>query len=101
MRIITVTFTVKPDRIADFRAIATEHAMASLNEPGCRQFDVATDPANAACFFLYEVYDDDAAFTAHQASAHYKQNAPRLADCSLDRARHDFVMLPGLGKPKR
>lgn len=100
MRIISVVFTLKTDKIDEFRSIIAEHARASLAEAGCRQFDVAVDPANPARFFLYEVYDDQAAFAAHQASAHYKQNAPRLGACAASRERNDFDMLPG-GKPKR
>ena len=101
MRIITVIFVVKPDKVAEFRSTVMEHAQASLTEPGCRQFDVVVDPANAARFFLYEVYDDDAAVAAHQATPHYKPNAPRLGECSVERQRNDFAMLPGIGKPKR
>ena len=41
-------------------------------EPGCRQFDVAVDPAEPACFYLYELYDDRAAFDAHLASEHFR-----------------------------
>ncbi len=100
MYIVSVIFTLKPDKVAEFRSIIAEHAGASLGEPGCRQFDVAVDPANPARFFLYEVYDDTVAFAAHQASPHYKQNAPRLGACAASRERNDFEMLPG-GKPKR
>jgi quinol monooxygenase YgiN len=38
----------------------------------CRQFDVCRDPQNPQLFFLYELYDDDAAIAAHMQSAHFK-----------------------------
>jgi quinol monooxygenase YgiN len=39
-------------------------------EPGCRQFDVCTS-ADDGLVFLYEVYDDRAAFDAHLAAPHF------------------------------
>jgi quinol monooxygenase YgiN len=100
MRIVAVVFTVSPDRLDAFQALAMQHAHASLGEPGCRQFDVASDPGNPGRILFYEVYDDDAAFAAHRETAHYKQNAPRFAEYALSRERADFVMLPA-GRPKR
>ena len=101
MRIISVVFTAKPDKIDEFRTVLMAHAKASLeDEPGCRQFDVAADPADPARFFIYEVYDDEAAIAAHQASDHFKRNSPRLRELSAGRDLAVFVMLPG-GKPKR
>jgi quinol monooxygenase YgiN len=38
--------------------------------PGCRQFDVCRDPLDPALFFLYELYDDEAAIQAHLDSPH-------------------------------
>ena len=49
-------------------------------EPGCRQFDVCVE-ADTGRTFLYELYDDRAAFEAHLASAHFKafdERHPRL-----------------------
>ena len=40
-------------------------------EPGCKQFDVAEDPDEKHKIFLYEVYDDEAAFEAHKTYPHY------------------------------
>lgn len=41
-------------------------------EPGCRQFDVCVTDDDPGRVFLYEIYDDRAAFDAHLASAHFK-----------------------------
>ncbi len=101
MRIISVVFTARADKLDEFRAVLLAHARDSLdNEPGCRQFDVAADPNDPTRFFIYEVYDDEAAIAAHQASEHFKRNSPRLRELSVGRDRNDFVILPG-GKPKR
>ena len=72
MYIVTVEFVAKPERAEAFRAAIVENASASRrHEPGCRQFDVCSDPSDRSVVFLYEVYDDRAAFDAHRATAHF------------------------------
>jgi quinol monooxygenase YgiN len=73
MFVVVVFFEAKPEHVSDFKSAILENAAASVrDEPGCRQFDVAQDPARAERFFLYEIYDDEAAFKAHIASPHFK-----------------------------
>ena len=74
MQALVVEFRIKPAFIGAFEAAIVENARASRDtEPGCRQFDVCRDPADPALFFLYELYDDDAAIQAHLQSAHFLQ----------------------------
>ncbi|MCB1511041.1 MAG: antibiotic biosynthesis monooxygenase [Hyphomicrobiaceae bacterium] len=73
MFVVIVFFEAKQAHVAEFHAAIVENARASvMDEPGCRQFDVAQDPNDPASFFLYEVYDDAEAFAAHKASGHFK-----------------------------
>lgn len=73
MYIVTVDFRVKPEFSKQFRGQMVANARASRErEPGCSQFDVCVDPAQADLIYLYEVYDDRAAFDAHLATAHFK-----------------------------
>lgn len=72
MFVLVVEFRIHAEAIAEFDAAIVENARASLaTEPGCRQFDVCRDPTDPALFFLYEVYDDEAAFQAHLRTAHF------------------------------
>ena len=74
MYVVTVEFDIHPPHFAAFLPLMRDNARASIgNEPGCRQFDVCTDPTRPASVFLYELYDDRAAFDAHLASAHFKR----------------------------
>jgi len=73
MYVITVEFTIHPDHLAAFMPLMLENARISREtEPGCRRFDVCRDPAQPEHVFLYELYDDRAAFDAHLAAAHFK-----------------------------
>jgi (4S)-4-hydroxy-5-phosphonooxypentane-2,3-dione isomerase len=71
---LVVEFRIKPAHIEAFDVAIRTNAKASVdNEPGCRQFDVCRDPADATLFFLYELYDDEAAIQAHLQSSHFLQ----------------------------
>ncbi len=74
MYVIVVDFEIRPDHLADFLPLMRENAMASVHEEdGCHQFDVCQDPGTPHHIFLYEVYDDRAAFEAHLASPHFRR----------------------------
>ena len=74
MKALVVEFVVQVGKESAFREAIVENARLSLaNEPGCHQFDVCTDPDRSNVFFLYELYEDDAAVTAHLASDHYQR----------------------------
>lgn len=74
MQVLVVEFLIHPAWVEPFRAAITENARASRQtEAGCRQFDVCIDPANPELFFLYELYDDEAAVQAHLRSEHFLQ----------------------------
>lgn len=67
---VAVTFRAKPEFRAQFRAAMIENATESrTKEPGCRQFDVCENAEGE--IFLYEIYDDEAAFQAHRESPHF------------------------------
>jgi (4S)-4-hydroxy-5-phosphonooxypentane-2,3-dione isomerase len=73
MKALIVEFVIHQQHINAFRDAIVANALASTaTEPGCRQFDVCVDPQRDNVFFLYELYDDDAAIAAHMASAHFQ-----------------------------
>jgi quinol monooxygenase YgiN len=73
MYIITVEFEIDPEHIAAFRETMLLQAKNSLTkETGCKFFDVCFNPDQPSRCFLYEKYDDRAAFDLHLASDHFK-----------------------------
>ncbi|MEL0106461.1 MAG: putative quinol monooxygenase [Rhodospirillales bacterium] len=81
MFVITVEFTIKPDRVNDFMPLMNKNAAASFKEePGCHQFDVCLDPNDQTKVFLYEVYSNKAAFEAHKQTEHFKSFNADTAD---------------------
>lgn len=95
MYLVAVTFHVAPGREADFFARVRRQAADSLTEPGCRRFDVWTAPDGPATVFLYEIYDDRAAFDVHLASAHFKDFDAEVASWITDKQVETGILSPG------
>jgi quinol monooxygenase YgiN len=72
--VLTVGLVVKSDQVDRFMSMLLENGKAAREtEPGCRQFDVLVDPKDRTRVMLYEVYEDEAAFQAHQQTPHFKR----------------------------
>jgi quinol monooxygenase YgiN len=73
VHVVTVAFEIVPEHAGAFLEEMAANAKASRErEPGCRQFDVCVRRGEPAFVFLYEVYDDRAAFEAHMRTVHFK-----------------------------
>ena len=91
--VITVEFDIDPARLDAFMPLMRENAKTSLrDEKGCRRFDVCRPRDVPNRVFLYEIYDDEAAFQAQLHSAHFKAfaaatkemiTARRIVACDL------------------
>lgn len=68
-----VDLDIVPSQMEQFMAAIKEDAAATLQEPGCQEFDIMVQADNPSHIFLLEVYEDQAAFQAHRASEHYKK----------------------------
>ena len=72
MLAVCVDFEIDPASLDAFLTIMQKNASDSLaNEVGCHQFDITQDPQNPSKIFLYELYDDAAAFDLHKKASHY------------------------------
>lgn len=92
MYVITVEFTIHPGRMPVFMPLMVDNARASREqEPGCRQFDVCLDPAAPNIVYLYEVYDDRAAFDAHLATAHFRSFDAAVRDMVAAKAVRSYI----------
>lgn len=61
---------------------------ASRGEPGCLQYIAHRDVADSRKFMFYEQYVDEAAFTAHTETDHYRVWVKEtIAQILADRAR--------------
>jgi autoinducer 2-degrading protein len=83
MYVVCVRVQVVPDRVDEFVEATLANHRATRTEPGNVRFDVLRHATEPERFFLYEVYRDEAGFTAHQQTEHYlrwkEQVAPMMA----------------------
>lgn len=73
MFVLLVNIRIKPEHVERWMPLALENAREARKEPGCRHFDVLVDPADRTKVLLYEIYDDEKAFEAHQQTPHFKK----------------------------
>lgn len=94
MLVVTVDFVVAPDFIDAFRVEMLNNAQASrLGEPGCRRFDVAFCDEDASKVFLYELYDDPAAFEAHKRTGHFRRFDAATAGWVISKVARTFRLV--------
>ena len=86
--VLQVEIRIQPDNVDAFMAKAIDNARVARAEPGCRQFEVLVDPEDRTRVMLFEVYDDDKAFEAHQAGAAFKKYVAEAVPLLASRQRH-------------
>ena len=87
MFVLQVNLRIKPENVDAFMKKALENAREARQEPGCRQFDVLVDPKDSARVMLYEVYNDEQAFEAHQQTPHFRKYVAEAVPLLASRER--------------
>ena len=75
-----VDLHIVPAEREKFLAAITENGAASVKEPGCRRFDILNLASDPNHFFLYEIYDNEAALKSHRETAHFKKYAATVTN---------------------
>ena len=89
--VLVVNIRIKPDSVDSFMKKLAENALEARKEPGCRQFEVLVDPKERSKVMLFEVYDSEKAFEAHQATAHFKKYLAEAVPLLASRERQVFT----------
>jgi len=70
---VIATWVAKEGQEDTVERLLSMNALATKEEPGCREFTVLRQRDMPRMFVLYEVYDDEGAFEAHRESEHFKK----------------------------
>lgn len=89
--VLVVNIKIKPENVERWMKMALENAREARKEPGCRQFEVLVDPKDKSKVLLFEIYDDDKAFEAHQATPHFKKYLAEAVPLLASRERQVFT----------
>ena len=84
---------VKPDRVSDFVEVSTTNARASLQEPGCRRFDVVQQLDDDTRFVLVEEYDSAEDLEFHKTQQHYLDWRAAMEDIQVERDATKYRMV--------
>ena len=94
MFVVCVEFEIMPWHLDDFLVAMRKNAAQShALEAGCQQFDVCQDQQNPNTIFLYEIYDDAAAFELHKAAPHYDEFNQAIDGMVLKKAVRLFTIV--------
>jgi quinol monooxygenase YgiN len=82
--VVTAFWEANPGEEEGVAAILSRFLPQAKEEPGVDQFEIHRSRTEPAKFFFYEVFKDEAAFAAHQQTAHFKkliagEAVPKLA----------------------
>jgi len=89
--VLVVNIRVKPESVERWMSMALENAREARKEPGCRQFEVLVDPKDKTKVLLFEIYNDEKAFEAHQATSHFKKYLAEAVPLLASRERQVFT----------
>ena len=89
--VLVVNIRIKPENVDRWMKMAMENAREARKEPGCRQFEVLVDPKDKAKVLLFEIYNDEKAFEAHQATPHFKKYLAEAVPLLASRERQVFT----------
>ena len=88
-----VDVDILPGQIDNYLAALQENGAASVHEPGCRDFIITVSQKDPNHVFIFEVYDDTAAFEAHRQSDHFKKYAATTKDMIAKRDAHPLSLV--------
>jgi autoinducer 2-degrading protein len=80
MYVVCVNVFVTPGHEQEFIQAVEKNHLGTVREPGALRFDVLQAADDPTRFVLYEVYQDEAAFRAHQQTGHYLTWKQTVAD---------------------
>jgi len=91
--VLQVMIRIAPENVSAFMKKLGENASGARREAGCRQFDICVDPQDPTTVMLYEVYDGEKAFEAHQQTAHFQKYLAEAVPLLASRERRVWKRL--------
>jgi autoinducer 2-degrading protein len=90
LQVNVVDYDILPGQIDAYLAALKENAAASVQEPGCREFNILVSQKDPNHVLIFEVYDDAAAAQAHRETDHFKKYAATIKDMFAKRDARGF-----------
>jgi quinol monooxygenase YgiN len=75
-----VVFQLNPGKRAEFVEASLGNSRGSIDGPGCLATGIVVDPDRPALAYVFEVFEDEAAFTHHHEQPYYRAWLAQTAD---------------------
>ena len=95
-----VDLDIVPAERANYLAAILENGAAAAKEPGCRRFDIVNLASDPNHFFLYEIYDNEAALKSHRETAHFKKYAATVTNMVAKREARPMSVIASNAQAK-
>ena len=89
--VVAIQLVAKDGEAEAVAAILQYLVAPTMSEPGVKFFMPYRSPTNPSAFFIYELYEDEAAWDAHNTSAHFLSVVDALVEKVAFRERVPFV----------
>lgn len=89
--VVAIDIVAKPGEEEAVAGLLAGLVAPTMAEPGVNLFLPYRSPTDPARFFIFELYTEEAAWAAHQATAHFKAAIPELVERVSFRERLPFV----------
>lgn len=90
--VVTATWTAKQGEVKAVADAIRQLIEPTRAEPGNIAYQCHRDPEDPRVFFLYEAYEDEGAYQAHGASAHFQEYAVRDGIPRLESRHRSFYV---------
>jgi (4S)-4-hydroxy-5-phosphonooxypentane-2,3-dione isomerase len=94
-----VDLDIVPAQRDAYLAAIKENSEAAIQEPGCKEFNILVLGDDPNHLFLFEVYENEAAFQSHRASEHFKKYAALTANMVAKRVSRPMGAIGMNAKP--
>jgi quinol monooxygenase YgiN len=88
--VVAITIEAQPGKGDEMAKVLQGLVGPTMDEPGVKLFMPYRSPSNPLLFFIYELYLDETAWAAHQATPHFLAAKPLLTSAAR-RERVPFV----------
>jgi len=94
MFVVAVEFDIHEESVEAFKeAVLIQSKNSMEKEAACTRFDVCQDAAQANRFFLYEIYNDAAAFEAHRQTPHFADFSSKITDMVAEKFLQTWTII--------
>jgi quinol monooxygenase YgiN len=89
--VVAIMLEAKEGQAEAVAGILRDLTPPTMAEPGVKLFLPYRSPTNPSLFFIFELYINEAAWSAHEATPHFKTLVPQLVSRVSRRERVPFI----------